>query len=138
MTPTNNKLTLQNKERFFAQHWDQEVLKHGGLTHPAPINTSFMSSIVIDSTGRIIDSYLELKPLFSITDEDAMSVVRMCIGYENYSGGFLDTDSAEAIMDWLNENAYWDEYIQIIDYLRSKKYAIPWNGITVEEMVEAG
>lgn len=39
------------------------------------------------------------------------------------------------------ENSVYVERADIgrgVDYLRSKSYALPWNGITVEEMIEWG
>ena len=55
---------------------------------------------------------IELKPLAQMSDED-------------------------------KEHAYWPVYpthvcVMNIDYLRSKGYALPWLGLSVEEMIEAG
>ena len=52
--------------------------------------------------------WLELKPLSEISNEDALEI-----------SDFVYADRK-------------------VDYLRSKGYAIPWNGISVEEMIEFG
>lgn len=55
------------------------------------------------------DSYLELTPLSQITDEDVVSVY-------NLTG-----------VDEVH-----------VDYLRSKGYALPWMGLSVEDLVSYG
>jgi glycogen debranching enzyme len=108
--------TLENKAKFFAQYWGQKVLSdisNSGNTEIYPVDASNMYGI-----DR---SYLELKPLSQITDEDAVM-----LGY---------TDSKSAI----------DKHFKMIgqytidaDYLRSKGYALPWMDLSVEDLVEYG
>lgn len=60
--------------------------------------------------SNALNAKLELKPLSQISDED-------------------------------KEHAYWLVYpitVINIDFLRSKGYALPWMGLSVEEMVEYG
>ena len=101
--------TLENKAKFFAQYWGQKIvrmLRSDGLT------------IV---NGRNLDrnisvSCLELKPLSQISDEDAITL-KLFINKKK--------------LDWN------DELTQIeADYLRSKGYALPYNGISVETLIE--
>lgn len=69
------KNTLKNKAKFFAQYWGQEICK-------APFNDNLLKPIaVINYAGSIIrNSYLELKPLSSISDDDAMKLIQIVCG----------------------------------------------------------
>ena len=55
------KNTLENKAKFFALYWGQEVYKDNKTSEP------FNVSILHHK-----NSYLELKPLSQISDEDAL------------------------------------------------------------------
>lgn len=115
------EINNENKAKFFALYWGQEVLSDGG----------HLGGCVGDCEE---DMFLLLKHLSSISDEDAIE-----LGYStcddplnpNYgmsaSGCFLD--------DWTQRE---EMLMSDSDYLRSKGYALPWMGLSVEEMVEAG
>ena len=62
---------------------------------------------------------IELKPLCQISDEDLITLNLKAGNYTEYAekGCFILDES---------------------DYLRSKGYALPWMGLSVEEMVDAG
>jgi hypothetical protein len=90
-------------------------------------------------------SWLELKPLSKISDEDALSLVKM-----NYPS---TTEVREQILikwgkdlvDDIEGNSedkefqiFFRETFQCIDFLRSKGYALPFNGVSVEKQVEYG
>lgn len=109
--------TLENKAKFFAQYWGQLVFSktHGSTTH------------ILDyiRLGGISDSsIIELKPLSQISDGDKE---------------FLDALQASSF----DEYGYWFgmggvHYYQPfeVDYLRSKGYALPWMGLSVEQLIE--
>ena len=108
--------TLENKAKFFAQYWGQEIVRtSAGHKHNVCqyINLSHESF------------YLSLKPLSSITDED------FDISYDGVMK-VLDEDTG------LEPDAIMVDHIAAIDYLRSKGYALPWNGISVEQQIEYG
>lgn len=67
---------------------------------------------------------LQLKPLSAISDEDAFK-----LGYP---------DSDDFIASWSVSDNISDFTIGEADYLRSRGYALPWMGLSVDEMVEAG
>lgn len=165
------KNTLENKAKFFAQYWGQEVYGwHDGNT------TNFQSLNITE------DEFLILKPLSSISDEDAIKVAELA---HQLKGGFkfvrkrdnhdifLEKQTHSSIFygvriglfyhgdisAWVRFEKTKDDkasqhdvnigkinvsdqrpipYIAIVDYLRSKGYALPWNGITVEEQIELG
>ena len=108
----NNK----NKAKFFALYWGQEILNDG-----------------IETGGNVGDCeeemFLLLKPLSSISDED-----KEAVGLEPYNQfgekGWYERSTFDELF------YYWS--FEDVDYLRSKGYALPWMGLSVEEMVEAG
>jgi len=81
--------------------------------------------------------YLELKPLSSITDEDAIEVAKIIL---------LTWETAIEIIRRINEDwnieaikgddISYHELIEIIDYLRSKGYALPYLDLSVEQQIE--
>lgn len=103
-----SKNTLENKAKFFAQYWGQNVVGNIG-----------------DYFNR---TYLELTPLSQISDEDAIEVSERCV-----PGNDKRIDNIKQ-----HCRIYAMQSSLISDYLRSKGYALPWNGITVEEQIEFG
>lgn len=61
--------TLENKAKFFAQYWGQKIAtrKIGNAWCPLKLNRTVIQSEINKWT-------LELKPLSSITDEDAIAI----------------------------------------------------------------
>ena len=119
--------TLENKTKFFAQYWGQDVLcrvifgknKNEIIMHNTPCSNLKL--------GEIIDSYLELKPLSQISDEESILMYRgLETHYEN-AKQFLEDYAA---LDFLSQNE--------ADILRSKGYALPWMDLSVEDLVEYG
>lgn len=119
------KINNENKAKFFALYWGQKVVK----------DKSSQRLYVSPNINLEHESwFLSLKPLSSINDEDAIE-----LGYStcddplnpNYgmsaNGCFLD--------DWTQRE---EMLMSDSDYLRSKGYALPWMGLSVEEMVQAG
>ena len=110
--------TLENKAKFFAQYWRQDLLcrvifgknKNEIIMHNTPCSNLKL--------GEIIDSYLELKPLSHISDEDAIKL------------GFTNARDFLAVADIY--------HIYHVDYLRSKGYALPYMYLSVEDLVEYG
>ncbi|WP_293933161.1 hypothetical protein [Sphingobacterium sp. UBA6645] len=150
--------TLENKAKFFAQYYGQDVLKASSVQGIHKVGRSFMGKIYHDQ-------YLELKPISSISDGDAIEVCKMAIPYtgryellevrktsivfklpfinskyqvfplksraihlETYKGG-LGVVEIDQITPIFNS-------IAIIDYLRSRGYAVPWMGLSVEKLIE--
>lgn len=124
---------------MFALYWGQEILayKHWG-------------QIV---TGNEIDcwalsrneNYLEVKPLSSITDEDAIEVAKLVSSWEDDDRLLDPIDVPEWISEVLGGNcATYADYVSgydassLVDLLRSKGYALPAFGYSVDELVGAG
>lgn len=110
------EINNENKSKFFALYWGQKVVKDKSsqLLYVSPnINLEHESW------------FLTLKPLSAISDED---VEIIDLGLEDY-----------------NEDGWWNKHGDFywwastdVDYLRSKGYALPWMGLSVEEMIQAG
>jgi hypothetical protein len=107
-----SEINNENKVKFFALYWGQEILSNG-----------------IEIGANVGDCeeemFLLLKPLSSITDEDAEVIDLTSEDYNE--DGWVDKDGL-----------FYFWAFQDVDYLRSKGYALPWMGLSVEEMCEAG
>jgi hypothetical protein len=123
------EINNENKAKFFALYWGQAVLWEPFIGQDVFVDQHFPWDLV----GKDYH-YLNLKPLSQISDEDAIE-----LGYSacndplnaNYgmsaSGTFFD--------DWTQRQ---DMLMSDSDYLRSKGYALPWMGLDVKELIEAG
>jgi hypothetical protein len=140
------KNTKENKQRFFAHYWGQDVLCD-----------YFFESKAIDMTLDDIESdctetsHILLTSLADITDEHAIEVARIC--YNNPSIAqevkigrhvlwyFFEVGASALNKNWTNDidREYGSlKMIDVTDYLRSKSYALPFDGSSVEELKEYG
>lgn len=113
---------LEKKAKFFAQYWGQKVFKIQDENCPATqeVNPQFI--------GKFLDekSVLELKPISSITDEDQNYILT----------NELSNSNKLVIQDKIG--AFYLSDIYVTDYLRSKGYALPYMGLSVEKQIEYG
>lgn len=116
MKPSN-----EEKSRFFAQYYDQKILT-------TSISRTVLSGGWIERVyNDDCDAEIELKPLSSISDEDAVDVAKLLMEDPRPDVG------KSQCMHW---KIYWHNIpLTCVDYLRSKGYALPWNGHTVEQMI---
>lgn len=115
--------TLENKMKFFAQYWGQDNLcdvSHGFKSENENCNWHQLFQ----------NNYLELIPLSLITDEDYRYVVKNERMNPNHS---LDDVELEGRISGIKESD-----ILCADYFRSKGYALPWLGLSVEKQIEYG
>lgn len=124
------EITLENKAKFFAQYWGQKVLSWGEVVVDPMYKWRNIPKMKTSSFTSII-----LKPLSSISDEDCVLCHKMYFRYTEDQK--LNEHSISFVKKYIIEPK---EFIMntILDYLRSKGYALPWMGISVEEMVDAG
>lgn len=126
--------TLENKAKFFAQYWGQEVFSktHGATTH-------ILDYVRLGSISDI--SVIELKPLSQISDEDAIEVAKICL---IQAGEYDNTVSDYELLNYCHtEYIQPNEYLRftpqyILDFLRSRGYALPWMGLSVDKLIEYG
>ena len=122
--------TLENKSKFFAQYWGQDVLcrvifgknKNEIIMHNTPCSNLKL--------GEIIDSYLELKPLSRISDEDAIEISKE---YPAFGSNIRNS-----VKELFQEFDDLELSIKTGDYFRSKGYALPYMDLSVEDLVEYG
>ena len=158
------EITLKNKAKLFAQYWGQDCFFCG---RPEQKEAYMVNQFREMIQKYPVISYLQRKPLSQITDEDAIEVAEI-INISNYDfiESFEDsnTTAIKSIVtskkdgdcyggivyiykdgtiywDYHNKDKYGESEIRLLmayDFLRSKGYALPWMGLSVEGMVEAG
>ena len=125
---------LENKENFFMIYWKQDVAIKNKSIGPV------FKFEVNESTITDIDNYLlKLKSISEISDEDAIEVAKIYGWIKILS----DNGNANAMRIYLTKsdnaailatNKDWE----ILDFLRSKGYLLPWMGISTEELISRG
>lgn len=112
--------TLGNKARFFVLYWGQKVQSYK-LTY------AWRQDVEVSG---LASGFLRLTPLSQITDEDA----KMCSNYFPRRKGDSWVNSYKE--KFLVKQA--EEITKASDYLRSKGYAVPWMGLSVDDLVSYG
>ncbi|WP_284464864.1 hypothetical protein [Chryseobacterium sp.] len=118
--------TLENKAKFFAQYWGQNVM----MWNEADSNSHQKIGVSYMTKYGVSNRRLELKPLSSITDEDYKFIMNdkvMNPDLENGDPLFTFAIGGLRMSD-----------LTTTDFLRSKGYALPWMGLSVEKLVEYG
>jgi len=132
---------LENKARFFAQYWGHRI----GKTQPKQFGLQVVNEYLID---KLFDkSILELTSLSAITDEDAIEVKKIVKDTMYWDDG---EDRNEFNINYLKRGiermvcqntGCWltvKNLSYMIDYLRSKGYAMPYLDASVEDLVSMG
>lgn len=138
--------TIENKAKFFALYWGQDVFRiKDGIDNPGK---HIISNNYVD--------HLVLKNLSDITDKDAIEVFKIIGGekinpdnYEENSKGFFNQNDSDQYIIFEKEGVeFWvDDFqlskdhnktLRLFDYLRLKGYALPYNGLSVEDQIEYG
>ena len=154
------KNTLENKAKFFAQYWGQNVLCYyfrDGVCEREKVELDYPIQECIDNYK---DAKLELKPLSQISDEDALILLKLALPeysdnftkfpkieiskkeikidvYDNF-GTYLEISGhGVRYLNWM-EVSFFCNVVDVIDKIRDLGYAYTWNGITVEEQIEFG
>jgi hypothetical protein len=111
------------KSRFFAQYWGTKTMYVGGV------------GLVEIGTGgwnlKHPNFFLQLKPLSKISDEDAEHIMQL----EAFIDGFLSDDFLNYLSEL--EKGYCNKF-EAIDYLRLKRYAVPFMEYSVEDLISFG
>jgi hypothetical protein len=130
--------TLENKAKFFAQYWGQDVLAYcfrDGVYEVEEVQTEYP---IMEAINQYKDSKLELKHISSISDEDAINIAK-----EIFVDEFIEFSNKETVIESARKHIQLVEYqyfnkIDRIDCFRSKGYALPYNGLSVEKQIEYG
>ncbi|MGI9582619.1 hypothetical protein ACR1PO_15595 [Chryseobacterium sp. RRHN12] len=125
--------TLENKAKFFAQYWGQRVGNFIGSTGLFTISQLYLKKSVVKQ------SWLELKPLSSITDEDKIRIKKIeNIGDEENPEAYFHFGNTYNQSYYSNEGFERFMLLDTYQYLQSKGYALPWMGLSVEKQIEYG
>lgn len=122
------EINNENKAKFFTQYWGQKIVAHEFI---GAGSNACIGSVIF---SKLDNWHLELKPISSISVEDARSLgYKTCNDPSNANYGM----SASGV--FLDENDHMDEFLTSdADFLRSRGYLVPWMGLTCEELIEAG
>lgn len=139
------ELNLENKKKFIAQYYNQKILKYKDENFTVLVWGDRLELKEIENTQLL------LKSLNKITDEEALEIIEILeLEEANYQ---IDEHQGLTIYigDWEDFNHYdiSDNYMEfqemkyvkifhIFQYLQSKGYALPYQGYTVNELIEAG
>lgn len=122
--------TIENKAKFFALYWGQNVLM--SAVSDGTVRTKVLGEYF---EGELRGAFLELKPLSLISDEDAIEIAKI----EN---DFTDPIKRGKSLIGIIERDFVrfkpSIIIKIIDYLRSKGYALEWMDKTIKEQISCG
>lgn len=146
------EINNENKAKFFAQYWGQDILcsdmyGDGGTIYSATMKGS-----------SIKNEWIELKSLSDVCDEDAYGIgmlVNCWSKTERRMAFFKDDEMREthimagkAFADCIGKDFGWGmshpfannstDILHAYDFLRSRGYLVPWMGLSCEEIIEAG
>lgn len=131
------EITPEIKRRIFALYYGQNVVKY----YPS-FGTPYLAMAGdIMSDNQIMKSELELTPLHKITKVDAVRVAHR-LGYKATEEGadrmyYIGLQAVTAF----NSNNFTENIlvsIEIVDFLRSRGYALPYLNWDVKELIKAG
>ena len=122
------KNTLENKAKFFAQYWGQNIL----IYEP---DLGYRRIVNDYKIGNADEFVALLKPLSQITDEDAIEVAKII------TETVTQSNTGEEV-EYFKEEILKDPEVlcyatsDTVDYCRSKGYAAKWNRIPVSQQVK--
>lgn len=127
--------TLENKAKFFAQYWGQEVL----IANPDNNQTIPFNNINPWIYHNTDIAWLELKPLSSITDDELGTIAR----FYNRTATNVYIDQDQLTFDYYHGDETHSAAVELnsgycLDFLRSNGFAMEWMGLTVGQLQEYG
>lgn len=142
---TQKQMTPEIKERIFALYWGVRCGINAWTTESRPYKVC--PQFLHYSNYERNNAYLLLKPLYSLSSEDTITVAKIA-GFDDCDGESFNVYKVEGIYrKWIDIYRFVSDgitreplknSIQIVDYLRSKSYATSYLDWTVDELVEAG
>lgn len=130
------KNTLKNKAKFFAQYFGQKVI-FNKFTPKLPF-------IITDINDNNVNG--EILELTSISNMGGVLVTEIGILIDFFpyptTGRIINDELVQELRDELSYKLEWEVSFelcaQVIDLIRSKGYALPYMGLSVETLVEYG
>lgn len=115
--------TIQNHQKFRALYIGQDVLRSESQNYKVIIDACYLGFQFLEN-----GSYLELTPLSMLSDLDAVEVANL------QDVLFIDTADIREHMRMAVRNDWFQ--FRTADYLRSKGYALPFSGVSVQLQIE--
>lgn len=145
------EINNENKAKFFALYWGQEIFRYRNVDKISPqaINIH-VDHYTLNPTVVFEFGYIVLKHLSSISDEDAIEVAKINTSIDWNNGlepsvwinsfGYKVVSNGTGLIQRYGQTLICEPYLSLHQFqlLISKGYALPWMGLSVEEMVEAG
>lgn len=129
------KNTPENKAKFFALYWGQKVLRFNFKDRRY---SKTLLSVNLDLKHvYITEGILELKDPLKIEDAHAAHIGIILNDYI-VSAYQDDLKYCKQIITRMINTRHRLSNIEVIDYLRLKGYAVPWMGLSVEQLLEYG
>ena len=129
----DNQITLETKEKIIALYYGCEVFN-------AIINDGTFKLITVKASTMTLlnkQDHLLLTPLSQITEKDAKECIKIYECIHTPHGAITEySQSIQKIREAICQIVVHSQ--PAADYLRSKSYALPAFGYTVEELVEDG
>jgi hypothetical protein len=126
------KMEKELKEKIFASYLGSVDIKYEGSDVPRKLNISELSicSHVID------ECKLQVKSLSIISDADAILVCELTHPNSyDYAESNVAIEEGRRIVWWVNDRGFSRIVYQ---YLQSQGYALPWRGLSVEDLIKSG
>ena len=116
--------TLKDKKKFFAQYWGQVWVNTNDFGNT---DTGIWNGLY-----DISDCELHLTPLSKITEEVEIELMNITgLVQVKYMINSLSVVDSRYIMNCV-------DVANAVDYLRSRGYALPWMGVSVEDQIKYG
>lgn len=133
------EISIEIKAKVFAQYWGQTILQTPGVNGLFEVN-----GIDLEDSSVFPHCKLKLKPLSSITDEDAIEVAKL-IFEKSYSSDkkhdqlVLQKCQAEVFVKTMNDTPNTGvEKLFIYQFLQSRGYDLPQHLLNGKTLKEAG
>ena len=129
--------TLENKAKFFAVYWGQNI---GGAR--SLVSEMYYNDLEVNNGNEI--EYINLRQLSSITDEDAIAVSKILRW--QLDNDKLSISRIHSIRQILTSGSpfgnsgspFIKHQWEVADFLRSSGYLLPWMGLTPNEIIGYG
>jgi hypothetical protein len=112
-----------NKAKLFAQYYGQKVYHYNNWD-------DYATGIMQDHWLNEPNACLILRPLSSITDDEAIEVAKLQDWEYTDRKDIIGAIKIAVKNEWFNYST--------CDYLRSKGFALPYMGLSVEKQIEYG
>lgn len=116
--------TLENKAKFFARYYLQEVYNNSNYPDQKP--NQKLDNTLLSYTDT--SEFLMLKSISKITDDDANNI--------SIYGEYAKKNKGFKVNGYDTPQGFVPYAMPSVDYLRSKGYALPFMELSVDKLIE--